>query len=260
MACWAPASSAALIGDFTFGNPATGLSAEAKFDYTGSTLKLTLINTSTFVEALPGQLDPVEVLEGVFWNSAPVSSETNRTNASAVVGTGYPNANGSLLIKDTKVTQLAGYTISSKWGYDQFSYSGANQGVCAAGLSGTGTSPNFGNKGLGSSGNSGNDVNGGDYGIAPASYLTKAGPYTVGETITHIKANTGVTKDPLEWNAVVFTFTGVTDKPDISNVLFQYGTALNTTPAVPIPPSALLLGSGLIGLGLVRWRSRNKVK
>ena len=36
---------------------------------------------------------------------------------------------------------------------------------------------------------------------------------------------------------------------DISNVGFNYGTALN--PAVPIPPSALLLGSGLLGLGLM---------
>jgi hypothetical protein len=257
MACWASAASATQIGDFVSNtDPSTGLAAEAIFDYTGTTLTITLINTQT--GSFPSTFDSANTVCGLFFNAtylgSPyyVSSTTDRTNASAVVATGYPNANGSLVITGTSITYTQGTNISSHWAYDTFDYGGSNQGVGAAGFSGTGTQPNFDGQILGASG-TGTAVDGVDYGILPAGYVTGLSP------LTHINANTGVTGQPLVWNAVVFEFTGVMHQPDITQASFQYGTNLSDNFfTVPLPPSALLLGSGLLGLMGLGWRRRRQ--
>jgi hypothetical protein len=81
--------------------------------------------------------------------------------------------------------------------------------------------------------------------------------------------NTGVTKSALIKNSVVFTLPILTGTPNISNVTFQYGTALDegtvtgncTSGCVQTPePSSLpLLGAGIGLLGLALVLKRDKV-
>jgi hypothetical protein len=64
--------------------------------------------------------------------------------------------------------------------------------------------------------------------------------------------------NPFLFGPVSFTLSipGVTSGTTVDYVLFSYGTTPSSV--VPIPPSVLLLGSGLLGLGLVGWRRREK--
>jgi hypothetical protein len=50
----------------------------------------------------------------------------------------------------------------------------------------------------------------------------------------------------------VLDFTGLTDDTRVANVRLSFGTTSGRE--VPIPPSVLLLGSGLLGLGVLRFR------
>jgi hypothetical protein len=50
----------------------------------------------------------------------------------------------------------------------------------------------------------------------------------------------------------VLNYGGVNGFPEV----LQYSAS---TSPVPLPPSALLLGSGLLGVGLLRWRRKNQV-
>ena len=47
---------------------------------------------------------------------------------------------------------------------------------------------------------------------------------------------------------------GVTDATAVTFVQFSFGTVAGNNVNVPLPPGALLMGSGLLGLVLVRWR------
>lgn len=64
--------------------------------------------------------------------------------------------------------------------------------------------------------------------------------------------------DVLVFNAAgydAYTHIFLQDTPG-GTVATLTGFAGENTPTVPIPPSALLLGSGLMGLGLIGWRPR----
>jgi hypothetical protein len=66
----------------------------------------------------------------------------------------------------------------------------------------------------------------------------------------------GVEPDAMGNGAVHFVLdvTGVTDATRAENVVFSFGTTPGDNVNVPIPPSVLLLGSGLLGLGVLRFR------
>ncbi len=63
----------------------------------------------------------------------------------------------------------------------------------------------------------------------------------------------GTATAPVEF---VLHVAGVTADSSVNFAQFSFGTEAgdNHNASVPIPPSALLLGSGLLGLGLVGWR------
>jgi hypothetical protein len=87
---------------------------------------------------------------------------------------------------------------------------------------------------------------------APSHTIITDGPYTnVNASIAGNDPHT-----PFLAGDVSFTLDipGVNCSTGVQYVLFSYGT----TPSgvVPIPPSALLMGSGLLGLGLVGWRRK----
>jgi hypothetical protein len=71
----------------------------------------------------------------------------------------------------------------------------------------------------------------------------------------------GVKPDAMGNGAVHFELdvAGVTDATRATNVVFSFGTTPGDNVAVPIPPSVLLMGSGLLGLGLFGWRRKAKV-
>jgi hypothetical protein len=52
------------------------------------------------------------------------------------------------------------------------------------------------------------------------------------------------------------TIPGVTDNTGVSSVTFSFGTTAGNNVDVPLPPSVLLLGSGLLGLVGLGWRRR----
>ncbi len=66
----------------------------------------------------------------------------------------------------------------------------------------------------------------------------------------------GTSADPVEF---VLAVAGVTAASTVTNVVFSFGTVEGDNhpgTQVPIPPSALLLGSGLLGLVGLGWRRK----
>jgi hypothetical protein len=220
----------------TFTGSSGSLAASASFVVNGNKLVVTLTNTST-----ADVLQPSDVLTGVFFTLTGATVTT--TGGSALLNTGSvivytSNCNG------TACNQPFDGNVGGEWEY----LAGLNQYGANAGISSTGLgifgSPNFNGSNL-------QDplaLDGLQFGITSA-----------GDDLT--TGNTGVTKSTLIQNSVVFTMPIVTGTPNISNVTFQYGTALdegnvssNCTAgcvSTPEPNSLPLFGLGLGLLGLV---------
>lgn len=229
----------------TFSAFSGGLAAEAEFNLAGSTLSITLTNTSA-----TDVLVPADVLTGVFFDMAGGSTWTP---LSAVLGS------GSSVFYDPD-GQPADGNLGGEWAYmagiDAPLLPGITRGISSAGL-GLFGEPNFDGLDLQEPA----AVGGLQYGILSAGDNTATG-------------NGGILNSGgLVKNSVLFTLAMSEgfDYGDISNVAFQYGTSLNE-PRLPVDPSSrpeletvpepstmvLLLGMGLALVGLRAVRRRNR--
>jgi hypothetical protein len=189
--------------------------------------QLQIVLTSGRVASHPG-----DVLTALFFTSnyefTPVSA--NITAGSAVIiGTG-PGA---------KPTTLAGTNVGGEWEYLQVATALGNQGISSSGLGFFGN-PNFNGPNL-------QDpvaVDGGQFGIVN------------GES----DPNGGLVKKSEVNKSVTFLLNiPVGEELIITNLHFWYGTGdvpCAPPPTVPVPPTALLLGSGLVGLVALGWRRK----
>jgi hypothetical protein len=240
VACWAPGAYAATL-DLTFPaspqNTSNVLAASAHLvlDPINDILTITLTNTSTV-----NTPDNAAVLFALFWQGCDLAAPVNVNT-----GVALP-AGGTVWMQnpgDSFATDVTGVSLDGTWGYGQgfnllgFGTPGGNfgpglyNGVSAVGYSING-SPSFPAS-----------VDGEGFGLVSAGF----DPSNPLDGVANAP-------NPEIQNAVILTLTGFTcdDLADMHNFTFAYGTTMNV---VPIPPSAILLGTGLLGLvGLRRFR------
>jgi hypothetical protein len=214
-------------------NSETGqsLAASVKFEVSSGNLVVTLRNTAT-----SDVLAPSDVLTGVFFNLG-----STLTPISAKLATGSTVWFGP----------LNGGNVGGEWAYKN-GLAGAPGGV-NSGISSTGLGL-FGNANFNGSNLQGpTALDGLQYGITSAGDNKTVGNSAVTGGFALIKSG------------VVFKLSGVTSSFNpataITKVSFQYGTSLAENPTPSRVPdggmTALLLGIGLSGLGLVA-RRRNQ--
>jgi hypothetical protein len=222
-------ASASVTVDATNGS---NLSAEAVFSVVGGNLQVQLTNVSTFDVTVPSQ-----VLMALFFDLNGVGA---LTPVSASLG-------GSTVFYGSIVND-----VGEGWQYKSGTSGlpgGQTEGISGAGYGVFGPTGNFFSPGV--------TLNGLNYGLLSAGDNSATG-------------NGGVTGGgPLIKDSITFTLSGLpggfTDQDlanDLTNVAFQYGTALNdiTEPCigscgparVPEPSMPLLLGAGLLAWGVTR--------
>lgn len=224
------------LADTMFAGSAGSLSAEVTFSIQSGKLVVTLTNTSNADVA-----DAAQVLTAVFFD---ITGAPALTKISAVV------PSGSSVIGNGGLTD-AGGGVGGEWGYlsgaAMGSLYGANEGISSTGFGPN--APTFGptSRFTGTNLQGPTAPDGVQYGITSAGDNAGTG-------------NGSISGQGLIKNSVVFTFGDLPQGftlSDVSNVTFQYGTAL-TDPhfsGVPEPASLALFGGGLVGLGgLVRKR------
>jgi hypothetical protein len=209
----------------TFAGSSGSLAASVTFDISGSSLLVTLTNTSTGDPSAPG-----DILTGVIF-SIPGNPLLNVTTGSAQL------SSGSTVIHGPVPATGPGGVVGGEWAYTN-SLAGAfvgQQSIYSSGyFNGNATFSGSNLQGPAS-------VDGVQYGITTLFDLPG-------------NDNGGIQSVGLIQNSVNFVLPGLPAGfilSDISNVSFQYGTGLNETNVPVSEPSTLfLLGCALIGIAL----------
>jgi len=188
---------------------------------------LTLVLTNTAGQAAG---DPAKTLSAVFWDSATVLSPVAAALSS---GSAWVNP------KNVPLNIGGNYCYDGDLRLTGVNPAPANQGVSSVGI------------GLFGDGNFGGvpvPANGDAYNILPASGIAGNG-------------NNFNKKYPMANNSMTFTFHTRAASLDVDNVSFHYSSAYDTgvhLTTIPLPPTVVLLGSGLLGLALLRPRSKRQ--
>ena len=226
------------IGVFYTTTTAGTLSGRAVFSVVDDTLFIELTNLSTENEA-----DASRALNGLFWTLAGVTL----TAVSAEV------AAGSIIQSencDADVDCATETNVGGEFGYvNATSTLGeviealapeANHGLSSGGY--IDQSPNFGGVDL----DRPDALGGHNFSI-------------VGSAYDGLNANSGLLRLPLIQSTVLFEFTGAQGltSGDLSNVSFAYGNDVHLVGA-PEPTTLLLMGTGLVAIGIHRYRKRRQ--
>jgi hypothetical protein len=234
----------AMADTIEFFGSSGNLDASATFSVEGTYLQVILTNISS-----ADVLHPADILTALFFD---ISGNPTLTPVSATLTPGstvYFDPDG----------QPVGGNVGGEWAYKSGlsgTPGGAGSGISSSGLGLFGAA-NFGGTNLQGPA----AVNGGQYGITSVGDNTSTGntPVTGGEALIKYSVTFKLSGTP----------TGFDLSQAISNVTFQYGTALTDTNfpgciseqcgpiANPEPSSLLLLGTGLGALG---WSARRKKK
>jgi hypothetical protein len=230
--------------------------SSAIFDLSGTTLTVDVSQTAYAGTVGGAGVADGNLLTAVFWYTptAEFGSVTGGAGGAAV-------ATGSSVIQWPSGQGTAPTDLGAEYAYKSnlaaalagSNFPDANQGISNAGLGVFGSAnqwvPNQSLNTFQAGDQSNQGPDGSDFIFVPASYSPGDG-------------NPEVDGDILVQYEMLFTLTVPAgfNLNDIDHVGFNYGTALNPGGFVPIPipPSAWLLGSGLLGLAGLGWRRRRQ--
>ena len=223
----APASASSI----TFNGSSGSLSASVTFSTSGANLLMTFTNTST-----NDVLVPSDVLTAFFFNSTGIALSLTPATGSVVLNTG-----STVLFGGSDPGGVVGGEWDYRSGISGGAPAGANYGVSSVGLN------IFGNASFPGSNLQGPvSVDGLQYGLTSAGDNPATGNTPVTGTNALIK------------NSVVITLPGIPAGYDpsahITNVWFQYGTALDGEPGFPGTPEPSTLSMLIVGVFALRRR------
>ena len=226
-----PSASAAVTVTSTSGT----LAASAQFDTVAGNLRVVVTNTS-----VADALVPTDILTAIFFD---LFGNPTLSAISALIS-GAPGAVLNCTAANSCMAPVAG-NVGGEWAYANSlvgAPQGAHQGISSSGLGLFGQA-NFNGPNL----QGPTAVAGGQFGITSAGDNPGTG-------------NGGLNNDALIQNQVTFVLgslpAGFNVNTGVSNVFFQYGTALAV--AVPEPESYAMILAGLGLIGFVARRRRSK--
>jgi hypothetical protein len=245
----------ALSGVSTAGD---NIAARAVFEVSGSSLFITLSNTSLFDVSANGSVLTALLFDLNYTNGDavtlnPLSALITTTAGSSIsfdADTVYNNA-GSPALDSTCAgtvtgtnTCTIGNNVGGEWEYETIAYNGFTKGISSTGLGGIfGSGTMFPGKNLSGPAN----VDGPQYGIT-----TAADNFATGNP------NSPLTVDTVQFKLGITNQNGRTLALNSSGALsagFQYGTSQGDTLLVPAPGTLALFGLGVVVLGWTRRRA-----